>query len=226
MSLNSGNNKNNDKKEDSENKRTSRIGRTYQRNDKPSIVRPMGVSALSIASIAAAVVMVSSGAYFIAYAPFIHAEWHTSSRQSSSHWLANPTYLIPLSLVHITEADIAIFGWIAIALASVPALVSFGLFRGRSWSWNASIIFFAMTSATLLVTISSRGGGGSILIQEEEIAVNSIVQSLVYAGLSIAALYYLTRPRVKTFFGKNMATDDDKNSANSMQHQSSTVSSS
>jgi len=69
MSLNSDNNKNNDKKkEDNENKRTRRIGRTYKRNDKPSIVRPIGVSALSIASIAVAVGMLSSGAYFIAYA--------------------------------------------------------------------------------------------------------------------------------------------------------------
>jgi hypothetical protein len=198
--------------------------RTNQRNVKPSIVRPMGISALSIVSIAAAVVILSSGAYFIAYAPSIHAEWHTSSRQSSSYWLANPAYLTPSSLVHITEADIATFGWVTIALTSVPALVSFGLFRGRSWSWTASIIFFAVTSASLLLTFISRGGG-SIQVQEEEIAVNSVVQSLVYAGLSIATLYYLTRPRVKTFFGKNIATNDN-NSGNSMQHQSPTVPSS
>jgi hypothetical protein len=147
MSLNS-DNKNLHKKEEDENKRTRRIRRTYKRNDKPSIRRPMGVSALGVASIAAAVVMLSSGAYFIAYAPSIHAEWHTSPpRQSSSYWLANPSYLIPSSsLVHITEVHIATFGWITIALASVPALVSFGLFLGRLWSWNASIIFFAVTS--------------------------------------------------------------------------------
>ena len=190
MSLNS-DDKNNDKKEH-ENKTTGRIRRTYERNDKPPIRRPMGVSALSIASIAATVVMLSSGAYFIAYAPSIYAEWHTSPhRQSSSYWLANPAYLIPSSsLVHITEADIAAFGWITIALASVPALVSFVLFRGRSWSWNVSIMFFAVASANLLLTFSSRGGG-SIQVQEEEIGVNSVVQSLVYAGLSIAALYFL-----------------------------------
>ena len=52
MSLNSEDNKNNDKKEDNENKRTRRIGRTYERNDKPSIRRPIGVTALGIASIA------------------------------------------------------------------------------------------------------------------------------------------------------------------------------
>jgi hypothetical protein len=87
-------------------------------------------------------------------------------------------------------------------------------------------MFFAVASASLLLTFSSRGGGGSIQVQEEEIGVNSVVQSLVYAGLSIAALYYLTRPRVKTFFGKNVATNDDNNSGNSMQHQSPTMPSS
>ena len=227
MSLNSDNNKNHGKKKEDENKRTRRIRRTYERNDKLSIRRPIGISGLSIASISAAVVMLSSGTYFIAYAHSIHAEWHTSPpSQSSSYWLANPADLIlSSSLVHITEANIATFGWITIALAAVPATVSFGLFRGRSWSWNASIIFFAVASASLLLTISSRGGG-SIQVQEEEIAVNSVVQSLVYAGLSIAALYYLTRPQVKTFFGKNVATDDDNNSTNSMQHQSPTIPSS
>jgi hypothetical protein len=224
MSLNS-DNKNLHKKEEDENKRTRRIRRTYKRNDKPSIRRPMGVSALGVASIAAAVVMLSSGAYFIAYAPSIHAEWHTSAPRQSSYFLANPSDLIPSSsFVHLTEADIATFGWITIALASVPALVSFGLFRGRSWSWSASIIFFAVASASLLLTIGSRGGGGGgIQVQEEGIAANGIVQSLVYAGLSISALYYLTRSCVKTFFGKNATIDDDNSGSNSVQHQSPTV---
>jgi hypothetical protein len=132
MSLNS-DDKNHDKKED-ENKRTKRDTGTYEKNDKPSIKRPLGVSALGTTSIAATAVMLSSGAYFVTYAPFIHAEWHTSPRQSSLHWLANSVNLIPSSLVHVTEANIAAFGVITMALAAVPAIVSFGLFRGRSWS--------------------------------------------------------------------------------------------
>jgi hypothetical protein len=218
MSLNS-DDKNHDKKED-ENKRTKRNTGTYKKNDKPSIKRPLGVSALGTASIAATAVMLSSGAYFETYAPSIHAEWHTSPRQSSLHWLANSVNLIPSSLVHVTEANIAAFGVITMALAAVPAIVSFGLFRGRSWSWNASIIFFAVASASLLLTIGSRGEGSGIQAQGQGISANSIVQSLLYAGLSIAVLYYLTRARVKTFFGKNATTDDSRNS---MQHQSPTM---
>lgn len=183
MSLNSDDKNNHNKKEkEDENKRTRRIRRTYKRKDKPSIRRPMGVSALGIASIAAAIVMLSSGAYLVAYAPSIHAEWHASPRQSSSYWLANPVDLIPSSspLLDFTEADITIFGWITIALAAVPAIVSFGLFRGRWRSWNVSVIFFAVASASLLLTIGSRGGGGGIQTQGEEIAANTIAQSLVY----------------------------------------------
>jgi hypothetical protein len=217
MSPNS-NNKNHDNKD--ENRRTRRIRRTYKRNDKPSIRRPMGVTALGIASIAATVVMLLSGAYFVVYAPSIHAEWYTSPSQSS-YWLANPADLISSSLVHVTEADIAALGGITIALAAVPAIVSFGMFRGRSWSWSASMIFFVMASAGLLLTIGNREEG--VQVQGEVIAANPVVQSLVYAGLSIAVLYYLTRARVKTFFGKNATTNDD---SNSMQHESPTISSS
>jgi hypothetical protein len=217
MSLNS-DDKNHDKKGD-ENKRTKRNIGTSQKNDKPSIKRPLGVSGLGTASIAATVVMLSSGAYFVKYVPSILAEWHTSPRRSSSYWLANSVNLIPSSSVHVTEVNIATFGVITMALAAVPAIVSFGLFRGRSWSWNASIIFFAVASASLLLTVSSRGGG-SIQVQGQGISANSIVQSLLYAGLSIAVLYYLTRARIKTFFGKNSTTDDSRNS---MQHQSPTM---
>jgi hypothetical protein len=224
MSLNS-DDKNHNKKEEGENKRTRRFRRTYERNDKPSIIRPMGVSALSIASIAAVVVMLSSGAYFVAYAPSIHAEWHTSLRQSS-YWSANPADLIAsLSpLLHVAEADIATFGSIIVALAAVPAIVSFGLFRGRSWSWNALLIFFALALASLLLTIGSKGGG-SMEVQGEGIVANTISQLLVYAGLSIATIYYLTRPRVKTFSPKNV-NNDDNSSSNSIQHQSPTMPSS
>jgi hypothetical protein len=227
MSLNS-DDKNYDKNEDeNKNKKTARRGilrRTYQRNDKPSTSLPMGVSALAIAAIAAAVVMLSFGAYFVLYAPSIHTEWHTSP-QRSSYGLANPVDLIPSSsLAHITEATIGTFGTISMVLSAVPAIISFGLFRGRSWSWYATVIFFAVASASLLLTIGSREGG-SIQVQGERIAANTVVQSLVYAGLSIAVLYYLTRPRVKTFFRK-AATNDDNNSTNTMQHQSSTMPSS
>ncbi|MFL6475192.1 MAG: hypothetical protein ACJ70Z_03200 [Nitrososphaera sp.] len=155
---------NSDKNED-ENKKMRRIRRPYERNDKPSIRRPIGVSALAIVLIAAAVVMLSSGAYFVAFAPSIHTYWHTSPHQSS-YWLTNSANLILSSLVHVTEADIAAFGAISMALAAVPAIVSFGLFRGRSWSRNASIIFFAVASASLLLTIGSRGG--NIIIQYRE----------------------------------------------------------
>ena len=80
--------------------------------------------------------------------------------------------------------------------------------------------FFAIASASLLLTIGSRGEGSDIQAQGQGISANSIVQSLLYAGLSIAVLYYLTRARVKMFFGKNATTDDSRNS---MQHQSPTM---
>jgi hypothetical protein len=218
MSLNS-DDKNHDNKDE------DRSVRSYGRDDKPPIRRPMAITALGIASIAALVMMLSFGAYFVAYAPSIHAEWHTSPSQSSYWWSANPADLIPSSpapLVHVTEANIAAFGGITMILAALPAIVSFGLLRGRSWSWNASIIFFAVASASLLLTVSSRGEG-SIQVQGQGISANSIVQSLLYAGLSIAVLYYLTRARIKTFFGKNATSDDSRNS---MQHQSPTIPSS
>ena len=217
MSLNS-DDKNHDNKDE------DRSVRSYGRNDKPPIRRPMGITALGIASIAATVMMLSFGAYFLAYAPSIHAEWHTSPSQSSYWWSANPVDLIPSSqapLVHVTEANIAAFGGITMILTALPAIVSFALLRGRSWSWNTSIVFFAVAAASLLLTISSRG---SIQEQGQVIAANSVIQSLIYAGLSIAVLYYLTRPRIKTFFGKS-ATSDGNNS-NSMQHQLPTMPSS
>ena len=85
---------------------------------------------------------------------------------------------------------------------------------------NPPIIFFAVASASLLLTVGSRGEGSGIQAQGQGISAINIVQSLLYASLSITVLYYLTRARVMTFFGKNATTDDSRNS---MQHQSPTM---
>jgi hypothetical protein len=79
--------------------------------------------------------------------------------------------------------------------------------------------------AILLLTIGSREGG-NIQVLGGGITTNAVVQSLVHAGLSIGVLYYLTRPRVKIFFGKAATMNDDNKTTNTMQHQPPTMPSS
>lgn len=62
MSLNS-DDKNYHNKNEDRSRRRRRWRRSYGRNDKPPIIRPMGITALGIASIAAAVMMLSVGTY-------------------------------------------------------------------------------------------------------------------------------------------------------------------
>jgi heme O synthase-like polyprenyltransferase len=50
-----------------------RIKRTYKRNYRSPIIRPVAITAFGIASIITAVMMLSSGAYFVAYTSSIHA---------------------------------------------------------------------------------------------------------------------------------------------------------
>ena len=71
-----------------------------------------------------------------------------------------------------------IFGIIAFVLA-------YGLFSGRGWAWLWSLVFAVIGIILALFEAMSSFGSG-------------ILPMIIY----LVIVYYLTRPHVKTFFGK------------------------
>ncbi len=89
-------------------------------------------------------------------------------------------------------AMVPVFGWlaggilillglIALFLGLLSFFVAYGLWGGRPWAWTLAILFAIL--GVIMGILSLPGGILNILI-------------------GIVIIYYLTRPHVKTFFGK------------------------
>ncbi len=91
-------------------------------------------------------------------------------------WLFNAAKMFPLLIFFV---PFAIF---SIIIGIIALIVAWGLWSGKGWAWTIALILSVIGIVLGIVSIAS---GGIIAI-----IINGII------------LYYLTRPHVKAFFGK------------------------
>ena len=72
-----------------------------------------------------------------------------------------------------------------LVLGTASIVVSFGLYKGKSWSW------------TLLLILSGFGAAGYLLN-----IVNGQTFSVVGLVINAIIIYYLYKPQIRKFFGK------------------------
>ena len=91
---------------------------------------------------------------------------------------------ISIFLPSLTIPFVGLIGIVLTILGLVGFLLAWGLWTGKSWAWIVAIIFAIIGIISNLVTLPAG------------------VVGLILNGLII---YYLTRPAVKGFFGRNPA---------------------
>ena len=79
----------------------------------------------------------------------------------------------------------------------------YGLLKGKGWGWTITIILLIIgiviqIVSTYVITASSLENTKNVISG----IVDSITFPLIGLAINIVILYYLYRPRVKTFFGK------------------------
>ena len=89
----------------------------------------------------------------------------------------------------VPELSIVLLGiaGILIAIGIGYLVVSYGLLKGKGWAWSITLILSYIGIALGIASIIS----GNLL-------------SIIHLIINIAVIYYLYRPRVKTFFGKSV----------------------
>jgi hypothetical protein len=85
----------------------------------------------------------------------------------------------------IGAAAIAV-GIIIIILGIVSFIVAYGLLKGMGWAWTLTVVLSIIVIILNAISIASGNFGGIISI---------IISAII--------LYYLYRPHVKSFFGKD-----------------------
>lgn len=77
------------------------------------------------------------------------------------------------------------FGFILLVYGLISFALAYGLWNGRAWAWTWSLIFAVISAILALLSIIGSPSSG-------------IIQLIIAAII----IYYLTRPYVKTYFGK------------------------
>ena len=83
----------------------------------------------------------------------------------------------------------AVWGSIILALGIGSFMVAYGLFHGRSWGWSGAV---ALAIIGIVIPIMNMMAG--------------YWPSIFTLILSIIVLYYLSRPQVKAYFGRQVST--------------------
>jgi hypothetical protein len=142
-----------------------------------TISRPTGVTVLGITAILTTVISLSGGIFLILY--------QNESALQDRYVL--PGFPDPESLGVVISTT----GMIMITLGLVLPLVAFGLLRGRNWAWNGSVgLLVACGIVFVLMAFST----GQINNNDDN------DRWILPAILTGAAIYYLYRPHVRTYF--------------------------
>jgi hypothetical protein len=91
------------------------------------------------------------------------------------------------SVGHITQTDIFV-GLIGFPSGIISVMIAFSFFKPKGWSWKAAIIFIGFDMVETIIT--------SIL------SANYFTSPIIVI-IDLLILYYLFRPNVKRYFGKN-----------------------
>jgi len=150
--------------------------------------RPFGVTLLALLHVLQAILAFIIGLVLVALGTFL------------------PRFLTQFPRLARHTGLFEIIGAIAIIVASLYLLLSYGLWTGKGWAWTISLILAGLGIILSLVTLILRGGVGGVI-------------ALI---LDAVIIYYLTRVNVKAFFGKTQPPDTFPSASQSISHQQST----
>lgn len=145
--------------------------------------RPTGVTILAILALLIGIFGLFGGAVLIGLG-FLLGTLAASADITNA--INNAGYPGLASLgVGALSAIVIVFGVVVLLIGILYLATGIGFFGGRGWSWTLGMIVSVISLILAIVQIAF-GNVGSVL-------------SLIVSGL---ILYYLTRTRVKAFFGK------------------------
>jgi len=105
-----------------------------------------------------------------------------------------------LSISQIIGLGFVIIGAIILAVGIGYLVVSYGLLKGKRWSWTITVILLFIGIAINVASIIIFGYFAINMDTSSFLTVNS--GNIAGIIISVIILYYLYRPHVKSYFGK------------------------
>ena len=142
-------------------------------------VRPLGVTIIAMLELVGSVFFFGNGGLLLVEASSFEVET-LGSRPILGSFVAGLFTAIGIIIFSMV-------GVILIVIGLVAFLIAYGLWTGRGWAWTLCLIFSIF---------------GLI------IGVLSLPSGIISLTINLLVLYYLTRRRVKAFFGKGSSVGD------------------
>jgi Predicted membrane protein (DUF2127) len=170
-----------------------------------SIIRPIGVTIISILAIIGGILLVFGGLSLLAFGVFFTSvpieTLVTEDQQLQPQQSQNITELQGLSQFF---GNIGIvIGSIVLAVGIGYLIVSYGLLKGKGWAWIVMIILTIIAIITQVASVISTSTLSQSLTTDINAFVSGITAHLIGIAINGVILYYLYRPNVRTFFGRS-----------------------
>jgi hypothetical protein len=150
--------------------------------------RPKGVVIIAVLEfLLGAIVVLGSLGMFILAGLTTNEEFHNYISQQLPQWAIDNAVLVFGSL-----------GTVMLVIGVVNLLLGYGFWNAKPWAWTLGVIF-------AIITIISAFINPLIYGFDNPSWIVTLLVSLVFPW---AILYYLNRPNVKTYFGKDVVPVD------------------
>jgi len=151
----------------------------------PGRQRPEGVTILGVLSILGGIAGVVAGAALMLAALVVG-----TITSPLKDFLASQGY--PQLVSYVTTNNVAailgILGVFSLLVGIFWVAVGFGALRGRGWAWTVGIIVLVLSIINSII----------------QVAFGNLA-SVAGLAIDLGIIYYLTRPKVRAFFGKTLA---------------------
>ena len=160
--------------------------------------RPLGVTIIAILTIIGGILLLLGGVSLIALGTLISVAPPLDTTTTNPHPLAQ------------------FFGVISAAIGSILLVIGigyivmfYGLLKGKRWAWTITIILLLIGIAIQIISTATGSVLNASLSGSSSSNTNSVISgiagSIIGIAINIVIIYYLYRPHVKAFFGKNVS---------------------
>ncbi len=158
--------------------------------------RPLGITFIAVVTIIFGILYLLTGFGSIVIgtgAIFSHM---------SINYTDNSNVLLPTS--HIIKNMFITIGIILLIIGIAYIIMSYGLVKGKGWSWTITVILIIMNLAISIIPIIIGLLSAIPTINNDySLLIIVLAPTLIDISISIIILYYFYRPHVKVFFGKS-----------------------
>jgi hypothetical protein len=165
--------------------------------------RPIGVTIIAILTIIGGILLLISGISLIALGSLISVTpsgTTTTTTNANSHPIAQ------------------VFGIISAAIGSALLVIGigyiamfYGLLKGKRWAWTITIILLIIGIAIQIISTTAGSVFNASISSSSSSSANSVISGIaggiIGIAINVVVIYYLYRPNVKAFFGKNFSQD-------------------